>query len=111
MSIVGQIQDALAGKPAVPRSPKWPAVEKAHLEKEPTCQVCGGKKALNVHHKKPFHLFKALELDPTNLITLCNDKRCHITFGHGGDFKAWNANVERDVTLARTMIRNRKYAA
>lgn len=109
MSIVHAIQDAIAGKPSARRSPQWPAVERAHLVKEPCCQVCGGKKQLNVHHKKPYHLFPELELEPTNLITLCNAIRCHITFGHGGDFKAWNPNVIADVKDARAMILNRKY--
>jgi 5-methylcytosine-specific restriction protein A len=125
--LLSAVKDALLGKPAVPRSPQWPAVEKAHLAKEPCCQVCGGKQQLNVHHKKPYHLFPELELaDGTgrwcqlkdaagqfinNLITLCNAKRCHITFGHGGDFKAYNENVEADVANARDMFHNRKYAA
>jgi 5-methylcytosine-specific restriction endonuclease McrA len=54
---------------------------------------------LNVHHKKPFHLFPQLELEPTNLITLCMEsgKDCHIKLGHGDNFKAYNPNVEEDV--------------
>ena len=81
------------------RSPHWPAVEHAHLKEQPTCAACGGDKNLNVHHKKPFHLYPELELEPTNLITLCmdGDKDCHIKLGHGGSFKAYNPNVEPDV--------------
>ena len=51
------------------RSPKWPHVEKLHLKLEPTCAACGSSKKLNVHHKKPFHLFPESELDLNNLIT------------------------------------------
>jgi 5-methylcytosine-specific restriction endonuclease McrA len=109
MSIVHAIKDAIDGKPLAKRSPQWPAVERDHLRREPDCQVCGGKKQLNVHHKKPFHLFRELELDPANLITLCNAKRCHVMFGHGGDFKAWNPNVVSDVLDAKRMIQGRKY--
>ena len=56
---------------------------------------------MNVHHKKPFHLFPELELESTNLITLCmdGDKDCHIKLGHGGSFKAYNPNVEEDVKV------------
>jgi 5-methylcytosine-specific restriction protein A len=120
-----RVVDWLHGKPAGTRSSHWPTVEHGHLEREPVCQVCGGKKGLNVHHKKPFHLFPKLELaDGTgrfcqikdglgrfvnNLITLCNAKRCHITFGHGGDFKAYNPDVESDVKRAHKMILNRQY--
>lgn len=122
---MSRVADALHGKPSARRAPEWPQAEKDHLAKEPCCQVCGGKKQRNVHHKKPYHLFPELELaDGTgrwcqlkdaagrfinNLITLCNAKRCHITFGHGADFKAYNPDVEADVTHARRMIENRKY--
>lgn len=93
------------------RSPRWTAVARFHLEREPVCQVCGGKVLLNAHHKKPFHLFPSLELDQNNLITLCNFRRCHITFGHGGDFRAYNPDCETDIERARRMFQARKYAA
>lgn len=103
------LYDAMLGKPAASRSSQWPAVERSHLTKQPECQVCGGKSQLNVHHLKPFHLFPELELVETNLVTLCNASRCHITFGHGGDFKAWNPHATDDIALARQMIQSRKY--
>jgi hypothetical protein len=82
------------------RSGHWPAARKAHLAKHPLCEVCGGKKKLEVHHIKPFHLHPELELDPTNFITLCeNDKdgvNCHLLFGHLGNFKSYNENVVHD---------------
>ena len=78
------------------RSPKWPHVEKLHLKLEPACAACGSTKKLNVHHKKPFHLFPELELDLNNLITLCMDKECHEKIGHGGNFKDYNPDVETD---------------
>ena len=78
------------------RSPKWPHVEKLHLKLEPSCAACGSTKKLNVHHKKPFHLFPELELDMHNLITLCMDKECHEKIGHGGNFKDYNPEVTED---------------
>ena len=84
-----------------PRSPHWPTVEKAHLRLEPICQACGTDKKLNVHHKKPYHLYPDLELEPTNLITLCMENKCHILLGHGDDFKDYNPNVEEDVKKVR----------
>jgi len=85
------------------RSPHWPSVQHAHLKVEPACAVCGGGLNLNVHHKKPFHLFPELELEPTNLITLCmdGDKDCHIKLGHGSNFKAYNPQVEEHVELVK----------
>jgi len=78
------------------RSGQWPTVEKHFLEAHPTCACCGGTKRLNVHHCKPFHLFSQLELDPTNLITLCmGEKECHLKIGHGGSFKQWVEEVRK----------------
>jgi 5-methylcytosine-specific restriction enzyme A len=79
------------------RSSHWPKVEKDFLSKNPTCAICSSSNRLNVHHKKPFHLHPELELDETNLITLCmSDKECHLMIGHGDDFKAYNPNIEAD---------------
>jgi hypothetical protein len=82
------------------RSPEWPTVRRKHLEKNPKCAACGGTRLCQVHHKKPFHLDPALELDPENLITLCIAKLCHIDIGHGDDYKAYNPNVEKDAALS-----------
>jgi 5-methylcytosine-specific restriction protein A len=67
------IHDLIKGKPAHLRSPKWHRVEQEHLAKEPCCQWCGATEKLQVHHITPFHLAAALELDPFNLITLCEE--------------------------------------
>lgn len=88
-------RDAAVGT-EMARSSKWPHVEKLHLKLEPTCAACGSSKKLNVHHKKPFHLFPEMELDLNNLITLCMDKECHINIGHGGNFKDYNPDVQQD---------------
>jgi 5-methylcytosine-specific restriction enzyme A len=78
------------------RSSKWPTVEKHFKEIHPTCEACGSKNRLNVHHCKPFHLDPALELDPSNLITLCMDtKECHLHIGHGGSFKQYCPEVRK----------------
>lgn len=97
------------------RSPQWRGVRERHLEKEPVCQVCGGKKRLNVHHIKPFHLFPNLELDPANLITLCEKSKidginCHFLFGHLGDWQAWNPSVRRDAAAWASKILLRRYS-
>jgi len=98
-----EIRDKHVGH-GVARSPHWPTVQHHHLQKFPTCEACGGNVNLNVHHRKPFHLFPDLELEPTNLITLCmdGDKDCHIKLGHGGNFKAYNPNVDADVITVKS---------
>jgi len=97
------VRDAHVGH-GMERSPHWPTVQHKHLKKFPACAACGGNTNLNVHHKQPFHLYPDLELEPTNLITLCmdGDKDCHIKLGHGGNFKAYNPNVEVHVEIVKT---------
>lgn len=99
---VAEVRDAHAGITKA-RSPEWPKVEHAYRKEHPVCECCGSNEHLNVHHKKPFHLYPQFELDPTNLITLCMDpaKECHIKLGHGDNFKDYNPNVEEDVKKVR----------
>lgn len=104
---VGQGKAELGNK----RSGQWPAVEKAHLEKQPNCMVCNRSEKLNVHHIKPFHIYPDLELDPSNLITLCESDKggvnCHLHYGHLGNFKSFNENVIPDASLWNQKIKNR----
>jgi len=78
-----------------PRSPEWRKVRKAHLREESWCKMCGGNKDLQVHHIKPFHLYPELELDPENLITLCERRGIddHLYYGHLGDWQKINPNI------------------
>src|SRR4051812_21566466 len=81
------------------RSPRWPAVERAHVRQHPACAACGGTDHLQVHHVEPFHVCPEKELDPANLITLCMapGERCHYLIGHlGTSWHAWNVHVRRD---------------
>ena len=57
------------------RSAYWKKVRLLVLERDnKTCQVCGSKKTLHVHHKTYEHHFSELE-HLEDLITLC--KSCH----------------------------------
>jgi hypothetical protein len=106
-----ELAEKLQGK--VPRGTKrdslWPMVRANHLRREPTCQVCGGNKKLEVHHKIPFHVNPSRELDPTNLITLCEAKKkgvnCHLFFGHFGDYRRYNDDVVIDALLWSQRLR------
>ncbi len=90
------------------RSSEWPSVRRKHLEAFPYCAVCNGTKKLQVHHLRPFHLFPALELDPTNLATLCTRKKyginCHLLVGHHGSFRKMNENCLKDIIYIRGML-------
>jgi hypothetical protein len=90
----------VARKHGIERSPEWPAVAHPHLLKEPACRACGHRgQGLQVHHIKPFHLHPDLELDPNNLITLCELKGRdhHLLLGHLDDWESYNPNVRQDV--------------
>lgn len=95
---------ALKAKGAIPinakRSKEWSKVRKQHLIDNPCCAACGETKKVEVHHIKPFHLNPELELDPSNLITLCETATkgiiCHLNIGHNGSYKNINENVLED---------------
>lgn len=93
----------------VRRSNGWPAVEKEHLRREPTCAACGGTAHLAVHHVKPFHLFPHLELEDANLITLCEAplRLCHFRKGHFFNWASYNVNVRADAAAERREIEAR----
>lgn len=114
LQAVGLVKPDPGGdKPTGKRSSKWPGVRKAHLEKFPTCAACGARERLEVHHCKPFHLYPEQELDPANLITLCESPsaNCHLLIGHGKLWKAWNPLVRVDAARLLRMILQRREAA
>lgn len=83
------------------RSPQWPGVEHKFRKSSPTCAACGCTTRIQVHHVKPFHMHPELELDPSNLISLCmGPNECHLKIGHGDNFKDANPNVREDAAAA-----------
>ena len=65
--------------------------------------MCGATTFLEVHHIRPFHLFPALELDPTNFITLCEGREeCHFNVGHLRNCATYNPHLLNDPTLKNT---------
>jgi hypothetical protein len=105
---------------SMPRSPQWPEVQRACLQKNNnTCAACGVQEAglVQVHHIIPFQFCVVygrpeLEFNPQNLIPLCegpgtNDH--HVALGHLGDFQYLNQDVLTDIIgpwkdLARAAI-------
>lgn len=82
-----------------PRSPEWPRVEQEHRLREPACVACGYRgRHIQVHHIKPFHLHPQLELDPDNLITLCQarGREHHLLLGHLDSWESYNEHVRHD---------------
>jgi hypothetical protein len=112
MKFLLHLKDVIAGKHPIGslRSTHWPKVREDHLKIQPCCQLCGGTKNLNVHHIHPFHIKPELELDPTNLITLCESSEhgvnCHLWFGHLGNFKNVNEDVVNDTKVWNEKLKN-----
>lgn len=111
--IIKKLKDAIQGKASLSakRSSKWPSVRAEHLKACPTCAVCGGNKNIEVHHMVPFNVDVSRELDPQNLITLCESKRagvnCHLWFGHLGNYQSFNATVSKDAKSWLSKFKNR----
>ena len=109
--IIQNIKDKI--KYGKTRSPEWSSVRKKHIGLNPTCAVCGSTKKVEVHHKKPFHLHPELELDPDNLISLCEGKEfssviCHLTFGHLGNYQDVNPDIEATAKTMKTIFEIKK---
>lgn len=73
------------------RSPKWRSVRAEHLSMNKCCEACESTEKLEVHHIIPFNVDPDRELNPSNLITLCN--YCHLVLGHLRDYKIYNQFV------------------
>ncbi|MGZ3770082.1 MAG: HNH endonuclease [Bdellovibrio sp.] len=91
------------------RSPLWHDFRKKHIKEK--CEVCESTENLELHHIIPFHKDKSKELDPKNVITLCEDKcgglNCHQAIGHLGSYKSWNVNVRKDAKAWSKKIKGR----
>ena len=108
--IITKIKDVINGKCEIKdkRSAKWPTVRKNFLVENSKCAVCNSKDKLEVHHIFAFHTSPELELDPSNLITLC-DKYCHFMFGHFMNYKSWNVNVIEDSKVYYNKVKNKPF--
>jgi 5-methylcytosine-specific restriction protein A len=94
-----------AYRKATGRSSKWPKLRDEWLQDNPHCEVCRTAAGCEVHHIEPFHLKPELELDRTNLMTLCRDH--HFLFGHLMNWSAFNPDVVKDSEAWQTKIRTR----
>lgn len=104
------LKDRIQGKaqPGQRRSSRWRKVRAAHIAKQPRCQVCGRTKKTEVHHQISFSIAPDLELNPDNLITLCENKKnginCHLLIGHLGNYRRINVSVLADSAYWRMRL-------
>lgn len=84
-----------------PRSPKWKKLRLEHVKNNPRCAVCGGTFNVVPHHIVPFHEDPSKELDPDNLISLCegNAFNCHFFFGHLRNWCKYNPDIVEDARI------------
>ena len=92
------------------RSPKWRSFRNKFLEGK-KCAVCGGKTKLEAHHIEPFISAPERELDPSNILPLCEGRKqinCHCCIGHGGDYRDYNPFSEELAQLLNWLMKNRQ---
>lgn len=104
MSMLKKITDLVNNKAPLGaiRSSHWARVRADFAAANPSCAVCGSIKKIEIHHVVPFHLDASRELDPTNLITLCESRgflNCHLLFGHLGNYKKVNLDCVEDAKI------------
>lgn len=90
------------------RSTRWHALRDKIVKAHPYCAYCGGTVKLQAHHIRPFYLHPELELDPENVIVLCEDPATdhHLHIGHLGNFKSeGNPDVVRDCQANEAKMR------
>ena len=85
--------DAIPQKGAK-RSADWDTFRDNLIAVHPYCAICRATEELQLHHKMPF-AWGGGELDPDNVVVLC--ARCHILFGHLGNWSSINPHIEADI--------------
>jgi 5-methylcytosine-specific restriction enzyme A len=94
-------------KPVTKRNSDWTALSKRMiLQAGNKCCLCRKSDNLITHHIVPVHIDKALELDESNLIVLCENltHNCHFIFGHLLNWRSYNISIEEDVEIWREKI-------
>jgi 5-methylcytosine-specific restriction endonuclease McrA len=83
-----------------PRSGGWNSLRDRFIEENNECLACGKKDDLECHHILDFANYPELELEWSNLVTLC--QRCHLVIGHLNSYHRVNPNVIHDSKLLRS---------
>lgn len=89
------------------RNIKWEEVRDDYLRNNPKCVMCDITTNLEVHHIYPFHICNELgrpdlELDPRNLITLCEGESTnehHLLMGHLDSWESFNPLLKADTIV------------
>lgn len=87
------------------RGKDWPKFRDGIVKMIGSCECCGSKKSLEVHHCIPWHLDKSKECDQDNVIVLCDT--CHLTVGHLHSYDSFNVTVKQDAKYMLDKVRTR----
>ena len=89
------------------RSSEWRLFRQKYIQDQ--CASCGSETKLELHHIVPFNVAPDLELDPDNVITLCENKKyginCHLYNGHNGNYRNFNLRVKSDSYESKERIK------
>ena len=99
-SAIGYADPVFGG---VPRSSKWSAVRDNFLKENPDCEACGVKAEV-AHHVYPYSFKPELELDESNLISLCDI--CHMCLAHLKSFKRFDPDIKEVARAFRQKIKS-----
>jgi len=90
----------------------WNKVRNEYISKNPCCAICGFNSLDNdVHHIIPRHIDPKLLLEEINLMTLCRKYRCHLRFGHFGNYKRYyNPDIRNLTKMGALMVESENQA-
>ena len=93
------------------RSSKWRGVRDDFLQGQ-VCAVCERRNYLVAHHIVPFSLAPEFELEPDNLMALCEGgkygiKSCHQLFGHLGNWRRFNPHIRATVIFWNALLKDK----
>ena len=88
----------------------WRKLRNAYIQEHPYCEICGYHSLQNdVHHIEPRHMAPERLLDKTNIMTLCRKYKCHLRFGHFGNYrKYYNPNIKAMADIGNLMVEAEK---
>jgi len=94
------------------RDSKWRSFRKVQLVNK-KCAICDGTEGLELHHKKSFHDSPELELDPDNVMVLCDNhpRNCHFIFGHLMNWRFINDDIDNTVEYFQLLRKKAKMKA
>ena len=90
------------GKPSVPRHKDWAKESWQYLVENPACLFCE-QAAEVVHHERPVHKFRHLEMVKSNWMEVCHE--CHWAHCHARNWRKWVHNARLLAKAFREAIR------